>query len=178
MMAQSARQMTPAAKRSRPVQRDAQLNGAEYVEVYGQAKRPPSRLYRFRFSEKANPSDRLPGTWANARKIGNTGMAKRSWFWGLRNLPGAPYAMGGKPYRNVARMLTLRGRGDEAYGLILENRLAYITKILPADYEAQAARAAGNRILTIAARKIEADNVRDIKKIVRGVTGGLARMVA
>ena len=97
----------------------------------------------------------IKATWDEVKRIGNQGMARRSWFWGLRNMPGAPYAMKGKPYPGVARMLKLAGSGSESFGMILENRLAYIMDATPSDYEARAVQSAGNRIMSDAARKLK-----------------------
>jgi len=113
------------------------------------------RMYKFQFDHPEKTG--IKATWEQVKQIGNRGMAKRSWFWGLRNLPGAPYAMVGKPYPNVAKLMTLVGSGSESFGMILENRLAYITKIIPPDYEARAVMQAGNKIMATAARKLETE---------------------
>ena len=86
--------------------------------------------------------------------------------------------MGGKPYPGIARMITLRGRGEMAFGQILENRLAYITRIIPSDYEARAVRAVGNQVLGQYRDKMEKDFHRDIQRNLRSVVGGLMKAVA
>jgi len=181
-MAQAVRKMTPKAKKNRTVQKDPRLAGAEYVEVYNQGgltgARGPTRLYRFRFSDRANARDKLPGSWDQAKRIGNAGMAQRSWFWGIRGLPGAPYAMGGKPYPGIAKLITLRGRGDMVFGQVLENRLAYMTRIIPTDYEAQVVRSVGNQVLGQYAAKMERDARRVFNRTLRSTAGALARPAA
>ena len=178
-MAQAVRKMTPKAKKNRTAQKDVRLAGSEYVDVYNQnGANGSTKLYRFRFSDKANARDRLPGTWEQAKRIGNAGMAQRSWFWGIRGLPGAPYAMGGKPYPGVAKLITLRGRGEMVFGQVLENRLAYITQIIPADYEAQAVRSVGNQVLGQYAAKMERDAQRVFNRTLRSTAGAIARAAA
>lgn len=166
MMAQSARAMTSTAKKNRTVLFDERLHGSQYVEIYSQIKgHKPTRLYKFACGSLANAKDKRALSWDLARKIGNAGMARRSWFWGLRNLPGAPYQMGGKPYRGVARLITLQGRGEMAFGLVLENRLSYILQTIPANYEEMAWRSAGIRIMQDAARKIEKQYMQQLQRL-------------
>jgi hypothetical protein len=170
MMAQAVRKMTPAAKKNRTVITEVRDGLVQFVYAWNQ-KRESKRIYKWMFSQD-NPN-RIDGTWENAKKIGNAGMAKRSWFWGLRGLPGAPN-FPGKPYPGIAKLLKLRGDGEETVGYILENRIAYMTNILPPDYEAQAVRSVGNKTLGDAARRME----KNFERQVRGVTGSIMKAVA
>jgi hypothetical protein len=177
MMAQSTRAMTKTAKKRRPVLVDSSLDArysatkiikssaAKYVETYTQnPSGNPHRIYQFMFSA-AGRNDGLNGSWEKAQHIANAGMAPRSWLWGLHNLPGAPYQMGGKPYKGVSKLITLQGRGEMAFGLVYENRLSYILKTVPSNYEELAWRNAGIRIMQDAARKIEKQFQRELKRI-------------
>ena len=152
MMAQTTSKLTAKSKKNRPIMR-AEHN-QQFVEVFNQ-KSEKRRMYKFQFDNPQKTG--LKATWDEVKRIGNKGMAKRSWFWGLRGLPGAPYAMGGKPYPGVARLMKLVGSGSESFGMVLENRLSYILSAVPADYEAQAVMRTGNRIMKDAAKKLETE---------------------
>lgn len=175
MMAQAVRKMTPKSGKLRTVIKEVKDGLGPYVNVWSQkTDNRVGRIYQWQFSQD-NPN-RLDGTWEQAKKIANSGMAQRSWFWGLRGLPGAP-AFQGKPYPGIAKLLKLRGSGDETAGYILENRLAYMTKILPSDYEAQAVRSVGNKTLADAARRMEQNFARQFKSDLNTLTS-FARMAA
>jgi len=174
-MAQIVRRMTSTAKKNRPIGKDSEHG--DYIECYNQAGKI-TRLFKWQFDPQQIYTSKSPmgATWEQAKKIGNSGMAQRSWFWGLRGLPGATLV--GKPYPGIAKLMTLRGRGENTFGMILENRLSYITKTVPADYEAQAVKGAGNQIMGEAARKMERDYQRQLRSDVRAVAGGLRRLAA
>jgi hypothetical protein len=168
MMAQSAKNLTPTAKKNRPVLRDVRLHGSEYVEVFkqgdGDASQRSMRLYRFRFSERASARDMLEGTWEKARRIMAAGLAKRSWFWGLRGLPGAP-SLPGKPIRGVTTLFTIKGTNTAGYELT--DRVKYLGKILPAGWREAVERSATNRIMATAAKKMEKDFQRQMRRTSR-----------
>ena len=138
----------------------------KYIDVYTPTGKP-SRVWQYQFSPRASAQYRLQGTWEQAKRIESSGMAQRSWFWGLRGLPGAP--MTGRPYRGIAKLMTLRGTGDMVTGMILENRLAYMTKILPPGFEAQIVRSVGNKVMGQYADKIKRDAVRAAQGQARAV---------
>jgi len=168
MMAQSARALTPSAKKNRPVMKDARLHGSEYVDIFKQSggaeSGGSSRLYRFRFSQRASARDMLEGTWEDARRIANAGLSKRSWFWGLRGLPGAPYQMG-KPMRGVTTLFTIKG--EKTAGYELTDRIKFLSKILPTGWRQRVEQAAVNRIMAQARKKIEKDFVADMRRAAR-----------
>ena len=158
LMAQSASRMTPKAKKNRQVLKDMRLHGAEYVEKY-KKRGEIQRLYKFQFSDMANVKNRIPGTWKNAKLIGNRGLASRSWMWGLGKLGKPPPS---KPMRGVTWLSTVLGK--KVSGYILTNSLSYILKIMPAGWQASVAAKAGNRIMVQAKMKLERNWKREIER--------------
>jgi len=147
-MAQSARKLTKKAKKNRKVKYDPRAKRSKYVDNYKKGRSGPQRLYEFQFSEAAvNPID---GTWAQAKKIGNQGLAQRSWLWGLAKLK--PMKTG-KSIPGTSKVFTIR-RGKAA-GYIKEDNLSYIQKAMPNGWEEMVQRSAGNRIMEIARKKLE-----------------------
>lgn len=147
LMAQSAGAITKKAPANRPVLRNQA--GAEYIEAYQQGSKKPARIYKFQF-ETDDPQWKVEGTWQNARKIGNRGLAKRSWLWGLAKL-GARSA--GRALNGTSRVYAITG--ETVNGYVKEDRLSYILKALPAGWEADVALRAGNKIMAQAKMKLE-----------------------
>jgi len=166
-MAKAAKALTPKAKKNRKVQRNEH---GRFVDVYGQrsqgAKLWP--LYQWAFSED-NP-DALPGTWEQAKRIGNQGLAKRSWMWGLDRLG---LAQASKPMRGVVRLTSFVK--ENVGGYILTNKLDYLLKILPSGWEASVLRSAGNRIMGESKRKLERDQKRAVLRHDRKVARGMSQ---
>ena len=158
LMAQSARALTKQSKMNRPVLRDPGMGNAEFVEVWNQKKREPSKLHRFRFSEKMNARDRVPGTWENARKIGNRGLGKRSWMWGLGKIGGRS---GSKPIQGASKLYSIRS--EKVSGYIKENRLSYITAAMPSGWEREVELRVGNKIMAQARQKMERAFAREVR---------------
>ena len=146
LMAQSARAMTKKSKKNRKVHRNK--NG-RLVLVYKQGAKRASPLYQWAFSD-GNP-DRIAGTWENAKRIGNQGLAKRSWMWGLNRLGVAQRA--GKAIAGTSRVYTIDR--ETVAGYVKENRLSYISDIMPAGWERAVQLKATNKIMAQAARKLE-----------------------
>jgi hypothetical protein len=159
LMAQSARAMTSKSKTRRLIQRDVRLGGAEYVEAWKQGADKPVRLHKFRFGDAMRGSDRIPGTWDNAKKIGNSGLAKRSWMWGLAGLKGATVDSKAIPgVGSLRRILT-----DKVGGFILSNKLSYILKAMPPGWENEVRQRATNKIMEQAKIRLERAWVRTFK---------------
>ena len=152
LMAQSARAATKQSKVKRPVLKETDQGLGEYVETYNQGNGTPSRVFKFRFSPTIAAEDRLPGTWQQAKRIANRGMAKRAWMWGLNKI-GASNT--GKPYPGTSRFYSILG--EKVCGYIKENRLSYIAhrNAMDAGWEAAVERTAGNKIMAQARAKIE-----------------------
>jgi len=152
LMSQSAGKMVRKDRRStRPIQRDEH---GEYVEVYTQKRREPYHVYKWMFSDD-NPQERIPGTWQNARKIGNIGLGKRSWLWGLRRL-GAKQAATRPPIPGMSSVYTISG--ETASGYVKVNRLSYMVKALEKNapgWERLVEIMAGNKIMAQAKRRLE-----------------------
>jgi len=145
LMAQSAAALTKQARKNRKMQHDEH---GKYVDVFNQGRATARKVYEWMFSDD-NP-DRIPGTWERAREVGSRGLGKRSWMWGLKRLGGRSK---GKVMTRTSRVLTITR--ETVSGYILENALSYITKILPAGWEATVALRAGNKIMAQARAKIE-----------------------
>lgn len=159
LMAQSARALTVTAKKNRQVLLDARLHGAKYVENWVKGKTEPQRLYKFQFDGAANARDAIPGTWENARKIGNAGLAKRSWMWGLAKLK--PMHTG-KAIPGASRVFAVTS--EKVNGYIKENRLDYILKAMPSGWEASVAQAATNKIMAQARMRLERQWEREARR--------------
>lgn len=162
LMVQSARALTKQSKPRREEHRDAMLAGAKYVEVYGAHATRPTRLYKFRFGPKANAKDRLEGTWEQARAIAHRGLAKRSWGWMLARL-GKPSGANRTALPGVISLYTLKKPNQTGY--IGENKLGYITHILPTNWEQQVETAAINKDM----RQIEMRLQREMNAVVRRI---------
>jgi hypothetical protein len=172
LMAQSARAITISAKKNRKVERDMRLHGAEYVDVFGKSGQP-TRVHKFRFSAHVPTRDRLPGTWENARKIGNAGLAKRSWMWGLGKLK--PGMHTGKAIPGASAVYSITGKGGWS-GYIKENRLRYIAKAMPSGWEATVEQRATNKIMGQARKSIERKWAAGIRRSERRMASGVRQL--
>jgi len=146
LMAQSAKKLATNRKKKRKIKRDEH---GQYVETWTQARRTFYKVYKWMFN--GSKQDRIPGTWDNARTIGNHGLAGRSWMWGLGKL-GAKKA--GAKISGTSRVASIRH--DKLSGYIKENTLSYILKAMPAGWERTVERLATNKIMNAAKRKLEA----------------------
>jgi hypothetical protein len=135
LMAQSARAMTPQAPARRKVQQDG---SGRYVEKYNKAGELVKR-YQWQFSQ---PGAR--GTWEGAQKIGNRGLAKRSWLWGLAK---------GKPIAGTSEVGRIQS-GARVVGWQKINRLDYIDAIMPAGYQQAADQKAISKLMKQAEMKM------------------------
>lgn len=167
LMAQSARAATKIAPKKRPVEKNSAFrhllrtheNGSTYKEArvagrqmasyyqyfaikLGNSKRPDIALYG---NEQGGGRERIA-------KIGNRGIAKRSWMWGLAALGASGE---GKPIADASKVFTVREPSLNGY--VKENRLDYILKAMPAGWERDVETKAGNKIMANAVRKMEAD---------------------
>lgn len=141
-MARSARAMTPQAKKNRRVLKGPR--GGKYVEKYYKDGTKKD-LYQSSFPYRGY-------TWENAKQIKSRGLAKRSWFWGLKGLSKAP-GVDGKDIPGVANLTEYLS--SDKCGLILFDRLNYMLKIMPSGFEQAVANKASNQIMSQNAKKIE-----------------------
>jgi hypothetical protein len=92
-------------------------------------------------------------------KIGNVGLAKRSWMWGLKHTSRPPIP-------GVTELFTIYGGSQSesgwmsgkdgiVNGYILENRLAYINEAMPAGWEQMVEQSAINRVMGMARKRME-----------------------
>ena len=147
-MAQSARKIANKSKKNRKIQRDEH---GQYVENWRRGKTQFQKLYKWMFDPE-NVQEFVGGSWENARRIGNQGLAKRSWMWGLARLK--PIKTG-KAIRGASKVIALKT--PNANGYIKENRLDYILKsgVMPGGWENIVQTRAGNRIMAQARNKLE-----------------------
>ncbi|MEN6360045.1 MAG: hypothetical protein ABFD59_08315 [Smithella sp.] len=144
LMAQSAKNMTPKAKKIRPELEDEQ---GKYVDIWTQKSREPIKIHKFRFSPNCPPESRLEGTWSKARRVKNAGLAARSWMWSLgkgdvsKEIPGLSRAYAFQTKKVV--------------GFVKQNALSYVKSIMPAGWEVAVAQKATSRIMAQAAAKLE-----------------------
>jgi hypothetical protein len=142
LMARTASKMTPQSRKRRTIQTDEA--GRQYVEVWTQAKRESSRMFKDMFS---NPQLNLKKTWEEALLIGNSGLAKRSWMWGLKK------ASGHRPIPGVVSRWEVRG--EKECGVVVTNRLGYLVTIMEPGWEVKAATSATNAIMAQASKRLE-----------------------
>lgn len=147
MMSKAAMGETPIAQRKRTLMMDVWPHG-EYVEVFDQAGRI-YRLYKWMFTKKAQEKNRLRGTWSDAQKIGNRGLAQRSWLWGLGKL-GQSSARSAIP--GTSRLYQIKEGAVRGY--VKENRLSYISKIMRQGWENVVERKAINGLMKYVSEKI------------------------
>lgn len=180
LMAQSARAITPVAKRRREVvdnpnfrhllrkeevgstYKEARMAGRDmshYFSLKALKLRQPPAEHRELFGNK-------PGSIS---KIGNRGLAKRSWMWGLGKL-GAK--MEGNPLKGAGDAYAVTV-SDSVGGYVKENRLSYITKIMPSGWESSAVLKAGNKIMAQARLKMEQQWKAEMSRRGRAVGKGI-----
>ena len=157
LMSKSARASTPEAKKDRPIKKGEY---GDYVVRY--KKRSRAVDWKWMFSDQQNKNGastkfqgkyHLNRTWEEGKAIPRRGLAKRSWFWGLKGLSSSRRLPKSKDMPGVATL-------EEVYkmasaGFILTNKLKYIKKIMPAGFENKAAKSASQRIMTVTAKKME-----------------------
>ena len=143
-MAKAAKALTPKAKKNRKVLDDPMFG--PYVENYRQGNHRAQKLFRWNFGDGPN---QIHGTWEDAKKIGNQGLAKRSWLWGLSKIGGKADSA---PIRGTSRLRTIRG--ETVNGYIKENMLSYIQRAMPHGWERMVELKAGNRIMGFARNKL------------------------
>jgi hypothetical protein len=146
MMAQSARAMTKQAPKNRPVKTGPH---GKYVERYSASGIKED--YQWRFDPNRTPRPRI--TWEQAKRIVNRKLAGRSWMWGVMGLRDSLGAS--NPIPGVAQLDEIIGETE--CGLILTNRLGYITKpgVMPGGWEQEVERRATDRIMAQIAGQIE-----------------------
>jgi hypothetical protein len=141
LMAKSAKVLTRQAKKNLKVQRD---NKRRFVEKTLKAGKKVNR-WEFQY-----PNDRGE-TWEQAKLIGNRGLAKRSWLWGLSGLRKPPKSS--KEIKGVSMLTEFFGKNQA--GMILTNRLNYINYAIPSNLPDIVAKRASNQIMAQAAKKLE-----------------------
>jgi hypothetical protein len=125
----------------------------------------------------SNYLTRPPAKQRDIGKIGNRGLARRSWMWGLGAF-GVSTARAGIP--GVATLAgVVEGR---MAGYVKENRLAYVEGILPGGWEKEAERRAGAIIMHTDARRLETAwlgaALRDEKTAMRNLDAFIKRVSA
>lgn len=158
LMAQSARAIARKAPARRPVidnPRFTHLLRKPQYKVMRMAGRDMSHYYNYAATKLRQPPKPNREIFANVRsriaKIGNRGLAKRSWMWGLSKIGGP--STGGRELPGTSKVYSILG--DKICGYIKEDRLSYILKAMPAGWDAEVQSRAGNKIMAQAALKIE-----------------------
>jgi hypothetical protein len=165
LMMQSARALAKQAPKNRKTMRDEK---GQYVEFYASTKKQTgsyragefTKFYKWAFDDGS-----IPGTWEDIRRIGNRGLAKRSWMWGankLRGKSGSKEMSGASDLYTVAR--------NNVGGFVKVNRLNYILKTMPAGWAQTVESRAANKIMAQARIKLERDWQRQVTR--RGLVIG------
>jgi len=147
-MAQSAGKLVSGRRKTRRIKRDEH---GDYVEIYKRGQSAPSKFYRWQAKRISDSAFR------NARTIGNRGLGRRSWMWGLRHFGRGEISkeiVGGSQVSVI--------KGEAVSGFMKENRLDYMLKALPGGWEMKVARSATNRIMAHARNRLEAKWRRDM----------------
>jgi hypothetical protein len=166
-MAQSAAKRTPLSAKKRkveqryfPTARGKQAVG-RFVTVYSQRKQPHQwwAPWKQRSPEFAEWKRR-------ATNIYNRGLARSSWAWGLKKLGKTE-----RTYRPEINGVVRAGGWKKgtlekggAVGHFLENKLAYLSNILPVGFIAEVVTAATNKILAQAALKLSKQAAREMER--------------
>lgn len=166
LMAQSARAITKQSPKNRRMLRDEH---GQYVENRRAGRRDIQKLYKWMFDASDRQSF-IGGTWENARLIGNRGLAKKSWMWGLGRL-GAKRTT--KQISGTSKVRTITS--EKANGYIKQNLLDYILKAMPSGWERTVEMRAGNKIMAQARKKMERRFKRDVEMQRRAVAGSVSR---
>lgn len=159
LMAQSARAMTPQAPKNRKIMTSEK--GQKYVETY--TKRTGSTPLRIYLPSRRKQPAEYASAIASVRPIHLRTLAKASWFWAL-NKVGKKTSGDGKLKDKFNSVRGGKIKSQTAVGYWIENRLGYITKILPANWAAEVERKAGNRMMAQAEKKLERDFKRQMDK--------------
>lgn len=179
LMAQSARAMTPQSRSRRGIVRGTQRMGP-YVQDWTGADRRggvPSKIYRFFFSPDFDPNTIRDGAFKSsalaarkrfnsfdeARVIRMRGLAKASWMWGLRRLGGTGVAAHRDRHR-VASAGSFKSDARGEAGHWINNALSYIIKVMPASWQSDVQRLAGNKMMAQARRRLENDFNRSMRQ--------------
>jgi hypothetical protein len=160
MMAKSAAAITRVAPK---LAKEVPHFRTKYVEVYSRVSRKMVRLYRWQYSTQER--------WNQARAIRNSGLARRSWSWGLGKLGGRPVS---PAIAGTSRVY--KWQNAEVAGALKENSLSYITDAMPKDWESTVQLRAGNKIMAQAKAKIEGQWSRSVRSRQRAA-GSVIRKV-
>jgi hypothetical protein len=141
LMAQSARKLTPQARKRRKIERDGRR---QFYTAYRK-----TGVKRWYLPSRSEPDyEAKKDAWGRVR---NVGLAKRSWMWGLKGLKGSGDT--GKPMGGMAQLERVLTR--TVGGFILRNKLPYIAGIMPAGWDGAVQQTAANRIMKQAQLKLE-----------------------
>jgi len=156
LLAESARATAIKSPKRRKIMNDFSPTGRhksgvsdqfDYVNVYKQGHPDRIRLFKFAFDPKSG--NRLTGSWEKAQHIANSGLAKRSWMWGLNRIGGHPDS---SPIPGASKFYSILG--DKQCGYIKEDKLVYIQKAMPAGWEREVESRANNKIMAQAEKKM------------------------
>jgi len=184
LMAQSARKLTPQAKKTRPVFDNPNfkylLTDEQYAEYRKSGKdlEPHFRFMAMRWTQREGALPIFANDKADLRSVPRTGLAKASWFWGLRKLG----ASGSSKYRDVKGVVTAGASRTKTgeIGHYMNNALSYIMRILPPGWERTVERLAGNKMMAQARKRLEQDYARSLRRASAGgarLTGAVGRLL-
>jgi hypothetical protein len=161
-MAQSASKLTRIAPKKRPVEANPDFKHLLKKEQYktlamrgGMTARQIGQWYKkwraVKLRQGRTAVESQVFLYANAKdtisKIGNRGIAKKSWMWGFGR---------GRPIPGVTKLYTISGgrastsgemSADMTVGYMLTNKLDYIMAALPNGWEQTVERLATNRVM-------------------------------
>lgn len=164
LMAQSARALTEVSAKNRRIQHVASFNGRRDVILkLNQGGKPATSWF-------LPDKKRQPNAYADAvlklRPIGNRGLAKRSWMWGLTGLG---VKVDSIPLRGIGSLRRIQT--DKVGGFILTNRLSYLLKAMPAGFRQQVEQTVTNKIMKQAQLKLARDWKESMRRWGAGSTG-------
>ena len=158
LMAQSARAMARTAPARRPVEANPRFKHLLSKEQYKALrnskvpKHPYFKLHAWKLTQGSPGQRELFANDRNAiAKIGNRGLAKRSWMWGLSAFGASEGARG--PIPGTSELFGVKS-GDMA-GYVKQNKLGYIAAAMPAGWEQAVQTKAGNKIMGQARDKMQ-----------------------
>jgi hypothetical protein len=158
LMAQSAAKLSKQAPANRPIEK---FGTFDFVWTYPK-KSTPKRLFKWEFSEQARKMGHgLEGSWQQARRIAHRGLARRSWTWGQSRLG----VKANRPMRGVVTLFDAGRKSNTHVGLILTNRLSYISKVTPPNLDATVSQRATSRIMKHAEAKMVRAYKQEVGKL-------------
>jgi len=146
--------LTKKSKKNRKIERD------EKKRPYIAKLEKDGGTKRWYLPNKKHKPDEYARLLSELRPIGNQGLARHSWLWGLKGLKVSANTRKPMPGVSTMRRLVTKTVG----GYILTNRLSYIRKALAPGWKQTVQRLAANKIMKQAQMKMKSKWERELRR--------------